>query len=352
MNVLGIETSCDETAVAIVNDNKEILSHQIVSQIEEHQAYGGVVPEIAARNHLHHLELLVKRAVNESGVKLCELDAIAATCGPGLIGGVVVGTMVAKAMSATLDKPFIAINHLAAHALTPRLTNDLAFPYLLLLVSGGHCQLVIVKSPMDYQVLGTTLDDAVGECFDKCAKMMKLPYPGGPNVEKCALSGNGARFKLPIPLQGNKDDEMKFKFSFSGLKSSVKRHIEKLPDPLAQVDVNDLCASLQRAISLSLIDRLHHAISYCVTNKIGISAVVVSGGVAANKFLCSSLAEIAKNFSLPFVSPPIELCTDNGAMIAWAGIEKFRLGLVDDLSFKPRPRWSLDELNVKVVNDG
>ena len=345
MKVLGIETSCDETAIAIVTSKKKILSHKIISQIKEHQDYGGVVPEIAARNHLLHIELLIKEAIREANINLNNLDAIAATCGPGLIGGVIVGTMVAKSMSVVLNKPFIAINHLAAHALTPRLTSDLQFPYLLLLVSGGHCQLVIVKSPISFEILGSTLDDAVGECFDKCAKMLGLPYPGGPNIEQYAKLGNKKRFSFPSPLKGKIGDGMEFNFSFSGLKSSVNRTIEILPKPLTQNDIHDVCAGLQQAISCALSDRLSNALSYCINKKINISSVVLSGGVAANKFLCTSLTNVAKYFGLPFVSPPIELCTDNGVMVAWAGLEKLNLNLVDKLDFKPIPRWSLESLN-------
>jgi N6-L-threonylcarbamoyladenine synthase len=341
MIILGIETSCDETAVALVRDDKTILSHHILSQLEEHQIYGGVVPEIAARSHLLHLGPLIQATLKEADIGFEDLDGIAATCGPGLIGGVMVGALMAKAIAAVHNKPFLAINHLAAHALTPRLTSDLAFSYLLLLVSGGHCQLVIVKSAVSFQVLGSTQDDAVGECFDKCAKLLGLPYPGGPAIEQEAKRGDAKRFSLPTPLKGKRGVELSF--SFSGLKSAVLREVEKLGS-LTPQDVADLSASLQVAVGETLKDRLKNALEACRLQGQPLTAVVCSGGVAANVFLRDNLTQVAQAFDLPFIAPPIELCTDNGAMVAWAGIEKRWLGLEDSLDFKPRPRWPLTEL--------
>ena len=344
MIILGIETSCDETAVALVDDERNLLAHRVFTQLEEHEAFGGVVPEVAARAHLQLLEPLLKQTLNDAELSLRDIDGVAVTCGPGLIGGVMVGVMMAKSIAAVHDKPFLAINHLAGHALMPRLTHDLDFPYLLLLVSGGHCQIVIVKSPVDFEVLGSTQDDAVGECFDKCAKMMKLPYPGGPHVEKAALTGDAKRFPLPRPLKGRTKNGMACQFSFSGLKSAVRRQIEKMGESLSEKDIADLCASLQLAVADTLKDRLTNAINHCGNSQQNLTALVVSGGVAANQFLRDNLEGLAKDFELPFVAPPLNLCTDNGAMIAWAGVEKMLLNAVDELDFRPRPRWPLERL--------
>lgn len=348
MIILGIETSCDETAVALVDDRGTILSHHVFTQLEEHKAFGGVVPEVAARAHLTLLAPLIKQTMIDAGIAFQDLDGVAVTCGPGLIGGVMVGVMMAKSIAAVQGKPFLAVNHLAGHALVPRLSHDLKFPYLLLLVSGGHCQILVVKSALEFDLLGSTQDDAVGECFDKCAKMMGLPYPGGPEVEKAAISGNAKRFAFPRPLKGRRDEGMACQFSFSGLKSAVRREIEKLQgltkDTLSSQDIADLCASLQQAVAETLVDRLINAFLLCQEQKIPLTALVVSGGVAANQFLRDNLERLAMGHQLPFVAPPLSLCTDNGVMIAWAGIEKMRLGAVDELNFKPRPRWPLAEL--------
>ena len=345
MIVLGIETSCDETAVALVRSDKTILAHHVFTQLQEHKAYGGVVPEIAARAHLSYLAPMVQDTLAEATINLKDLSGIAATAGPGLIGGVMVGIMMAKSLAAVHDKPFLAINHLIGHALAPRLTETLNFPYLLLLVSGGHCQLVVVKSPIDFTVLGTTQDDAAGECFDKCAKMLDLPYPGGPNIEIMARNARKI-YPLPTPLKGKKSPELACQFSFSGLKSAVRRLIEKESLITDQFKA-DVAASLQHAVAETLKDRLHNALQRVEDPSQGqplsLTAVVVSGGVAANQFLREQLGETAKKFGLPLVAPPLSLCTDNGAMIAWAGIEKLQLGLTDPLEFKPRPRWPLDE---------
>ncbi|NCP62742.1 MAG: tRNA (adenosine(37)-N6)-threonylcarbamoyltransferase complex transferase subunit TsaD [Alphaproteobacteria bacterium] len=358
MIILGIETSCDETAVALVSDKTPdtlhtdqgnrpcVLAHRVFTQLEEHEAFGGVVPEVAARAHLQVLPPLLKQTLKDAKLTLADIDGVAVTCGPGLIGGVMVGVMMGKSIAAVHNKPFLAINHLAGHGLVPRLSDNLSFPYLLLLVSGGHSQIVVVKSALDFEVLGSTQDDAVGECFDKCAKMMGLPYPGGANVEKAALTGDKKRFQLPRPLKGRTKDGMACRFSFSGLKSAVRREIEKLGDGFSPQDACDLSAGLQTAISDTLCDRLKNALKHCDERSQQLTALVVSGGVAANVFLRDNIKELAHEFKLPFVAPPLNLCTDNGVMIAWAGIEKMKHGSVDALDFKPRPRWPLNELSV------
>ncbi|MBX9944692.1 MAG: tRNA (adenosine(37)-N6)-threonylcarbamoyltransferase complex transferase subunit TsaD [Reyranella sp.] len=347
MRVLGIETSCDETAVAIVEAPAgdgpvtsrpvgRILANVVYSQLAEHRRFGGVVPEIAARAHLERLDGLVGEALADAGLGLADLDGIAATGGPGLIGGVLVGVMTAKALAFAHDKPFLAINHLEGHALSVRLTEDVAFPYLLLLVSGGHCQLLTVRGPDsqggDFTRLGTTIDDAVGECFDKTAKLLGLGFPGGPAVEKTAIGGDAQRFALPRPLWRKPGCD----FSFSGLKTAVRQIAEKLPpdDPRA---VADLCASFQRTVGDVLADRCANALALAPS-----PVLVVAGGVAANAYLRGRLATLAASHGARLVAPPPKLCTDNGAMIAWAGIERLRLGLTDGLDFRPRPRWPLD----------
>jgi N6-L-threonylcarbamoyladenine synthase len=337
--VLGIETSCDETAVSIVDQNHQILSHKVWSQLDEHAAYGGVVPELAARAHLVYLNRMIRENIADAGLKIKDLDAIAATGGPGLIGGIIVGVMTAKGIAAACGCPFLAVNHLEGHALTVRLTNNVNFPYLLLLVSGGHCQLLIVDGVGCYRRLGTTIDDAVGETFDKAARLLGLGWPGGPAVEREAAMGDPNRFPLPRPLIG----QSHCNFSFSGLKTAVRRHVEALPSgPLKRRDITDLAAALQTAISDVLADRVCYAINrFRVLAPEG-TTLVVAGGVAANRALFARLNTVAAKHELFFVAPPIELCTDNGAMIAWAGLERLRLGLVDSLDFTPRPRWPLE----------
>ncbi|HYE00863.1 MAG TPA: tRNA (adenosine(37)-N6)-threonylcarbamoyltransferase complex transferase subunit TsaD [Alphaproteobacteria bacterium] len=340
LTVLGIETSCDETAAAIVTTEREIRSNIVASQLGEHAPYGGVVPEIAARAHLDLLDGIVRRALDAAGMRLTDVDGIAATGGPGLIGGVIVGTMTAKAMAAALGKPFLAVNHLEGHALTARLTDDVAFPYLLLLVSGGHCQLLTVEGVGRYRRLGTTIDDAVGEAFDKVAKMLGLPYPGGPAVERAARSGDAGRFELPRPMLGKPGCD----FSFSGLKAAVRRLVEAWDGHPTEGDVADVAASFQRIVADSLADRTKRGIALFKQAHPAGGSLVVAGGVAANGAIRARLADLARRHGLAFVAPPPALCTDNGAMIAWAGAERLRLGLTDDLAFAPRPRWPLDEL--------
>ncbi|MBB3939164.1 N6-L-threonylcarbamoyladenine synthase [Novosphingobium fluoreni] len=326
--VLGIESSCDETAAALVTDGRVILAQRIASQDEAHRPYGGVVPEIAARAHAERLTPLIEATLADAGMTLADVDAIAATAGPGLIGGVMVGLVTAKALAMASDKPLIAINHLEGHALSPRLADEsLGFPYLLLLVSGGHCQLLLVEGVGRYRRLGTTIDDALGEAFDKTAKLLGLGYPGGPAVERLAREGNAKRVPLPRPLVGSAEPH----FSFAGLKSAVMR-----AKVSGHHDDADIAAAFQQAAIDCLIDRSRRALHGAGP----VSALVVAGGVAANQAIRSALEALAAEHGLPFVAPPLGLCTDNAAMIAWAGIE--RLGQSDPLDTPARPRWPLD----------
>lgn len=339
MIVLGIETSCDETAAAVVSAERRILGEAVLSQVAEHRPFGGVVPEVAARAHLAHLDALIQKAMRDADVDFGDLSAIAATGGPGLIGGVMVGVMTAKAISAVHRIPFVAVNHLEGHALTARLTDQADFPFLLLLVSGGHCQLLVAEDVNVYRRWGTTLDDAAGEAFDKVAKMLGLGYPGGPAIEQAAMSGNAKRFAFARPMSGKPG----YDFSFSGLKTAVRLAAEKMPAGafLAQ-DVADLAASFQAAAVDSIAKRVKNAVSRFKDEYPNGKSVVVSGGVAANTVLRAQLKATAQQAGLDFIAPPLRLCTDNAVMIAWAGIERLRKGLVDSLDFKPRPRWPLD----------
>lgn len=338
--MLGIETSCDETSVAIVSEDKQILSNQIYTQQQDHESFGGVVPELAARAHLQRLPSLLNLALCESNFTLSDLNGIAVTGGPGLMGGVLIGVLYAKALAASLNKPFLAINHLEAHALTIRLVENVSFPYLLLLVSGGHTQFLWVEDVGCYKLLGTTLDDAVGEAFDKTAKLLNLGYPGGPSLEKHALLGDPDRFPLPRPLLHTPTCQ----FSFSGLKTAVLKKVESLPHPLTAQDQNDMAASFQKAVGDVLIDRCQKAFEMCFTKYTSSFPFVVSGGVASNYFLKQKLEAIAQSYGLFFKAPPSRLCTDNGAMVAWAGLERMERGLLDPLDFAPRPRWPLEDL--------
>jgi N6-L-threonylcarbamoyladenine synthase len=338
MKILGIETTCDETAAAIValdeGERGHILSNEILSQIAEHAAYGGVVPEIAARAHVEVLDRLIARALERAGTGLSDLDGIAVAAGPGLIGGVLVGLVTAKTLALVSRKPLLAVNHLEAHALTPRLTDGLAFPYLLLLASGGHTQLVAVKGVGDYVRLGTTIDDAIGEAFDKVAKLLGLAYPGGPEVERLAETGDPERFALPRPMLGRREAD----FSLSGLKTALRIEAERLA-PLASRDVADLCAGFQAAVVDVVVDRVRVALRGFGSVAGHPTALVAAGGVAANGAIRRALAAQAGEVGLSFVAPPLPLCGDNGAMIAWAGLERLRLGLVDDLTAPARARW-------------
>ena len=341
MLVLGIETSCDETAAAVVEDtaatDKRIRANLVLSQIAEHRPYGGVVPEIAARAHLDHLDGLIVRALAAAGTGLGDLGGVAATGGPGLIGGVMVGVMEAKAIAYARALPFVAVNHLEGHALSARLTDDVAFPYLLLLVSGGHCQLLAVENVGHYRRLGTTIDDAAGECFDKGAKLLGLGYPGGPAIEQAARTGDAARFPLPRPMIGRPGCD----FSFSGLKTALAETVRRVGslDDRARAD---LAAALQAAIVDCLLDRTAQAAARFTAQHGGGHALVAAGGVAANAMLRPRLTQLAAESNLRFVAPPPALCTDNAAMIGWAGVERLKLGLADPLDFAPRPRWPLD----------
>jgi N6-L-threonylcarbamoyladenine synthase len=349
MNILGIETSCDETAAAIVTDQPapRLLGQCIHAQLAEHRPYGGVVPEIAARAHLDRLDGVIRRALDDAQIGLDALDGIAATAGPGLIGGVMVGVTTAKAIALARGLPFIAVNHLEAHALTVRLIEDVPFPYLLLLISGGHCQLLIVDGVGSYRRLGTTIDDAVGEAFDKSAKLLGLGYPGGPAVEAAARSGDAQRFDLPRPMLGKKGCD----FSFSGLKTAVRLAVEALPAHDVQARA-DLAASLQRAVAETLADRTARAAALFRTEHPAGRHLVVAGGVAANGAIRASLGAVAARYDLALAVPPPALCTDNGAMVAWAGLERLRLGLVDGLDFAARPRWPLDAAAPKAAFAG
>jgi N6-L-threonylcarbamoyladenine synthase len=341
MIVLGIETSCDETAAAVVADSGSgplTLSNLVSSQLDNHAPYGGVVPEIAARAHLDRLDDLIRRALAEAGVTLAEVDGVAAAAGPGLIGGLIVGTMMAKGIAWAAGKPFVAVNHLEAHALSVRLTRAVAFPYLLLLVSGGHCQLLACAGVGRFTRLGSTLDDAAGEAFDKSAKLIGLGYPGGPAIERAARAGDERRFTLPRPLAGRPGCD----FSFSGLKTAVRR-IALERAPLGRQDQNDLAAGVEEAICAALCDRVANAIAWFHANCQEGTTLVAAGGVAANTRLRQRLAALAGSARLEFVAPPAALCTDNAAMVAWAGLERMRLGLVDDLAAPPRPRWPLGD---------
>ena len=339
MNVLGIETSCDETAVAVVAANggrPEIRANLVQSQLAEHAPYGGVVPEIAARAHLDHLQGLIREALDAARLGIDDFDGIAAAAGPGLIGGLIVGTMAAKGIAWASKKPFVAVNHLEAHALTGRLTDGVEFPYLLLLASGGHSQLLVCIGVGKYRQLGTTLDDAAGEAFDKSAKLLDLPQPGGPAIEAAARTGNPRRFVLPRPLKGRAGCD----FSFSGLKTAIReRVLTEAGDPQT---IADLAASIELAICDTLIDRTAIALRRFHHEYPQGTSLVAAGGVAANVRLRARLAALADDAGLAFVAPPPALCTDNGAMIAWAGIERLRCGFSDPLDAPVQPRWPLD----------
>ncbi|KJW03437.1 tRNA threonylcarbamoyl adenosine modification protein YgjD [Rickettsia endosymbiont of Ixodes pacificus] len=384
IKILGIESSCDDTAVSIITENREILSNIIISQNTEHAVFGGVVPEIAARSHLSNLDKALKSVLKESNTKLTEISAIAATSGPGLIGGVIVGSMFARLLSSALKKPFIAINHLEGHALTARLTDNIPYPYLLLLASGGHCQFVAVLGLGKYKILGSTIDDAVGEAFDKIAKMLNLAFPGGPEIEKRAKLGDPHKYKFPKPIINSGNCNM----SFSGLKTAVRtlimnlkgidykdrHHLESFrqdefkEEPAQRTKVrehrrkpqnslvssflnddviNDIAASFQFTIGEILGSKVQHAIRAYeqVINNCDKKNIVIAGGVAANKYLQEILSSCAKTYDYRLIYPPIHLCTDNAAMIAYAGLERYNNKLFTPLNFCPKARWSLEDIS-------
>jgi N6-L-threonylcarbamoyladenine synthase len=337
--VLGIETSCDETGVALVDGERRVLTELLHSQLDRHAPYGGVVPEIAARAHVEILDRLIKRAMDEAGLTFSDLAGVVATAGPGLIGGLLVGLITAKAIAAVHRLPLLAVNHLEAHALTARFTNRLDFPHLLLLVSGGHCQLLVVEGVGRYRRLGTTLDDALGEAYDKAAKMLGLGFPGGPAVERAARTGDPTRFPLPRPMVGQPGCN----FSFSGLKTALRQTIERLgPRAVQPPLLHDLCASFQAAVADVLLDRTRRAAALFRADHPDATSLVVAGGVAANAYLRARLATLADELELRLIVPPPALCTDNGVMVAWAGLERLALGLIDDLAAPARARWPLD----------
>jgi N6-L-threonylcarbamoyladenine synthase len=358
--ILGIETSCDETAAAVVAADRTILSNVVFSQFSDHARFGGVVPEIAARAHLSAINWVVDKALSDANVKGADLAGVAATAGPGLIGGVMVGLMTGKALAAAWNKPFIGVNHLEGHALSPRLSHNVAFPYLLLLVSGGHSQILLCKAVGDYRLIGSTVDDAAGECFDKTAKLLGLPQPGGPALEALAREAkNPARFGLPRPLLGKKTLD----FSFSGLKTAVRERIESCAKDgnIARADAADLAAALQTTIAGHLADRCAKALDL-VSGRTAerlrepqseaqkITALVAAGGVASNSAVRAALEAAAQKAGVPFMAPPSALCTDNGAMIAWAGFEHLQLGHTSPLDIPARPRWPLDENPIQRIN--
>ena len=343
MIILGIETTCDETAAAVVSRSADgrgqILSNVILSQIGEHAEFGGVVPEIAARAHVEALDRIIAAAMAEAKVSFESLDGVAAAAGPGLIGGVIVGLTTAKAIALAHDKPLIAVNHLEAHALTARLTDATPFPYCLFLASGGHTQILGVRGVGDYLRLGGTVDDAIGEAFDKTAKLLGLGYPGGPLVEKEAARGDAQRFALPRPMRGRRDAD----FSLSGLKTALRLEAERIA-PLSDQDVADLCASFQQAVVDIVKDRLRSGLRMFRV-RVGVpSALVCAGGVAANQAIRKALHRVGFEIGAELVAPPPALCTDNGAMIAWAGAERLALGLTDPLDVAPRARWPLEQV--------
>jgi N6-L-threonylcarbamoyladenine synthase len=353
MLVLGIETSCDETGAAVVARSADgrgrILSNVVRAQWEQHRRFGGIVPEIAARAHVECLDEIIAEALRTSAVDFPALDAVAVTGGPGLIGGLLVGVMTAKAIALVHELDFIAVNHLEAHALTVGLTEGLAPPYLMLLVSGGHTQLLIVKGVGQYERLGTTIDDALGEAFDKTAKLLGLGFPGGPAVEKAALAGRAGRFPLPRPMTGREEPH----FSFAGLKTAVRHQAEALV-PLGRQDIADLCADFEAAVAESVGDRVRRAMAI-TDERLGPAQqrhLVVAGGVAANRRLRSALADTAADAGYQLNVPPAALCTDNAAMVAWAGAERLALGLTDTLDFQARARWPLDPAATPALGAG
>lgn len=355
LTILGLESSCDDTAAAVVRQRgaarAEILSSVVYGQTELHSPYGGVVPELAARAHAEKIDLCVRAALEQAGLTLADLDAIAVSAGPGLIGGVLSGVMCAKGISAATGLPLIGVNHLAGHALTPRLTDGVDFPYLMLLVSGGHCQYLIVRGPDDFTRLGGTIDDAPGEAFDKAARLLGLPQPGGPSVEAEARAGDPGRFRFPRPLLDRPDCNL----SFSGLKTALLRARDRIvaeKGGLTRADRADLCAGFQQAVVDVLAGKTRRALGHYMAETPACPTVAVAGGVAANKAIRAGLETVCAEAGAQFTAPPLNLCTDNAAMIAYAGLERFRTGARDDLDLVARPRWPLDQASPALIGAG
>ena len=355
LTILGLESSCDDTAAAVLrrtgSDPAEILSSVVLGQAELHAAFGGVVPEIAARAHAEKLDICVRQALSRAGLALSDMDAIAVTAGPGLIGGVLAGVMCAKGLAAGAGLPLIGVNHLAGHALTPRLTDRVAFPYLMLLVSGGHCQFLLVHSANDFTRLGGTIDDAPGEAFDKTARLLGLPQPGGPSVEAEARKGDPARFAFPRPLLDREGCDM----SFSGLKTALLRMRDRIvaeKGGLTSRDRADLCAGFQMAVADVLAEKTRRALRLYLAEPPAHPVLAVAGGVAANRLSRDKLETVAAENGVSFVAPPLALCTDNAAMIAYAGMERFAAGEQDDMTLAARPRWPLDSASPAMLGSG
>ncbi len=355
LTILGLESSCDDTAAAVVRQipgaRAEVLSNVVFGQTELHSAYGGVVPEIAARAHAEKLDLCVIQALQEAGLTLKDMDAIAVTAGPGLIGGVMSGVMCAKGIAAATGLPLIGVNHLAGHALTPRLTDDISFPYLMLLVSGGHCQYLIARGPEDFTRLGGTIDDAPGEAFDKTARLLGLLQPGGPSVQAEAEMGDPKRFRFPRPLLDRPDCNL----SFSGLKTALMRMRDQIvaeKGGLTRQDRADLCAGFQAAVVDTLAEKTRRALAIYMEGNPATPTVAVAGGVAANTAIRAALQKVCAEAGATFTAPPLRLCTDNAAMIAYAGLERYRSGARDGLDLTARPRWPLDKTSPALIGSG
>jgi N6-L-threonylcarbamoyladenine synthase len=355
LTILGLESSCDDTAAAVVrqrgSDPAEIMSSIVLGQADLHAAFGGVVPEIAARAHAEKIDICVKQALMRAGVALSDVDAIAVTAGPGLIGGVLAGVMCAKGLAVGTGLPLIGVNHLAGHALTPRLTDQIDYPYLMLLVSGGHCQFLLVQGTDSFTRLGGTIDDAPGEAFDKTARLLGLPQPGGPSVEAEARSGDAARYAFPRPLLDREGCDM----SFSGLKTALLRMRDRVvaeKGGLTPADRADLCAGFQMAVADVLAEKTRRALRLYLAHQPATPVLAVAGGVAANSLIRNKLESVAAENGVRFIAPPLSLCTDNAAMIAYVGLERYRAGLRDDLTLIARPRWPLDSASPALLGSG
>jgi N6-L-threonylcarbamoyladenine synthase len=337
---LGIESSCDETSAALVDSGRNILSHVIYSQVPEHQKYGGVVPELAARAHILAIDEVVNKTLSDAGKTIDDVDVVAATAGPGLIGGVLVGWMAAVGIAQSAGKPLVAVNHLEGHALVPRLTNNVPFPYLLVLASGGHSQILLANGVGRYDLIGQTLDDSAGEAFDKVSKMLGLGYPGGPVVDMRARQGDAKRFKFPRPLC----DKPGCDFSFSGIKTAARTFLQQETAPWPDELIDDFCASFQQSVVDCIINRLGNALKDERVAAANPKTMVVAGGVAKNSAIRAAVEKMSSDRGMAFAAPPLNLCTDNGAMIAWAGIENYEAGKFAAEPVAPRPRWPLTEL--------